>query len=74
MWLTLRSYTSNALFYTWLFVRGSSLKDSFYFIFFNPQRIKKAVAPTLDLDAMDPHPKKQKADKPVLEKLLRSSV
>ncbi|XP_027888611.1 sodium- and chloride-dependent GABA transporter ine [Xiphophorus couchianus] len=38
------------------------------------QRMKKAVAPTLDLDAMDPHPKKQKADKPVLKKLLRSSV
>ncbi|XP_014874070.1 sodium- and chloride-dependent GABA transporter ine [Poecilia latipinna] len=38
------------------------------------QRIKKAVAPTLDLDATNPQPEKQKTDKPVLEKLLRSSV
>ncbi|XP_054905309.1 sodium- and chloride-dependent GABA transporter ine [Poeciliopsis prolifica] len=38
------------------------------------QRIKNALAPTIDLDATDPHPKKQKADTPVLEKLLRSSV
>ncbi|MED6269955.1 hypothetical protein CHARACLAT_004805 [Characodon lateralis] len=38
------------------------------------QRIKQAVTPTLDLDALDPQPEKQNLDEPVLEKLLSSSV
>ncbi|KAM4579005.1 sodium- and chloride-dependent GABA transporter ine [Fundulus diaphanus] len=38
------------------------------------QRIQKAVTPTLDLDALDPQLEKLNLDKPVLEKLLSSSV
>ncbi|MEQ2179101.1 hypothetical protein GOODEAATRI_021139, partial [Goodea atripinnis] len=38
------------------------------------QRIKQAVTPTLDLDALDPQPEKQNLDEPALEKLLSSSV